>query len=114
MKTIIAGSRTIHNPVHISSATAACGWDITEVVCGGAAGVDMLGANWAQANNIHIKMFPADWNQHGKKAGYLRNAEMAQYADALILIWDGTSRGSAMMRQLAVDKGMALFEVVLD
>jgi hypothetical protein len=42
-------------------------------------------------------MFPAKWDKYGKAAGPLRNREMAAYADALILVWDGKSRGSANM-----------------
>lgn len=51
-------------------------------------------------------MFPADWNKHGKAAGPILNAEMAEVADALIAFWDGKSRGTANMIQLAKDKGL--------
>jgi hypothetical protein len=70
---------------------------VDEVVCGMAKGADMYGAKWAYSNNIPIKKFPADWNTHGKAAGPIRNQQMAEYADALIVfIWDG-SRGSIDM-----------------
>lgn len=97
MKTIIAGSRTINDPKLVHQAVKDCNWDITEVVCGGAKGIDSLGAEWAKANNIPIKLFPADWNTFGKRAGIIRNLEMACYADALIAIWDGHSRGTLHM-----------------
>jgi hypothetical protein len=68
--------------------------EITEVVCGLARGVDSLGKKWAEKNDIPVKEFPADWDRHGRKAGYLRNVEMVKYADALIAVWDGESKGT--------------------
>lgn len=49
---------------------------------------------------------PADWDGKGKAAGYIRNAEMADYADALIAFWDDESRGTGNMIALAQDKGL--------
>lgn len=62
-----------------------------------AVGVDTLGYRWAQCNNIPIKEMPANWNRDGKKAGPIRNRDMAEYADAAIVIWDGSSPGSRNM-----------------
>jgi hypothetical protein len=72
--------------------------NITEVVCGLAKGADIFGKKWAICDaKIPVKDFPADWSTHGKAAGPIRNGEMADYADGLIIfIWDG-SRGSANM-----------------
>ena len=42
-------------------------------------------------------MFLADWDQFGKSAGYKRNIQMAEHADALIAIWDGKSKGTMHM-----------------
>ena len=97
MKTIIAGSRGITDIQHIRDAVAGFDGEISEVVSGTARGVDRLGEQWAQEQSVPVARFPADWNQHGKKAGYLRNREMAAYADALIAVWDGVSRGTKNM-----------------
>lgn len=70
---------------------------VTEVVSGGAKGVDRLGEIWAKVNNIPITQFIPDWNKHGKKAAVLRNMEMADYADFGIGFWDGVSRGTKHM-----------------
>ena len=51
---------------------------------------------------------PADWDKHGKAAGPIRNAEMAEVADALIAFWDGQSRGTANMISLAKSKGLSV------
>ena len=77
-------------------------WEITEVVSGGARGVDKLGEIWAVKNDIPIRLFPANWKEHGRSAGYIRNKEMANYADALIALWDGKSAGTRHMVDLAI------------
>lgn len=113
MKTIIAGSRTIENALLVRDAALDCGWNITEVVCGKARGVDTLGEAWAVEYSVPVRFFPADWNKHGKRAGFLRNTEMAEYGEALILIWDGKSRGSKMMLDIAKRKGLKIYERVV-
>lgn len=75
--------------------------DEMEIVSGTARGADRLGENCANKYNIPIKQFPADWYTHGKKAGHLRNEEMAKYATHLIAIWDGKSKGTKNMIDLA-------------
>lgn len=109
MKVIIAGSRTIGSLEEVVAAIKASGFDITEVVCGGAQGVDQLGKFWAYNAGIPTKQFNAHWNEHGKAAGPIRNREMAAYADALILVWDGQSKGSANMLAEAERKGLKIF-----
>ena len=76
---------------------------IEEIVCGLAQGPDWQGKLWAEANNIYVKEFPADWTKYGKRAGFLRNEEMAQYSDVLIAFWDGTSKGTNHMINTALD-----------
>lgn len=74
-------------------------FDITDVVCGKAIGVDTLGEQWAILNDIPVEPFPADWNTHKKAAGPIRNMKMAEYSDAAIIIWDGKSSGTYNMIQ---------------
>ncbi len=71
-----------------------------------ARGADKLGYDWGKANNIPIAEFPADWNRYGKSAGYRRNVEMAKNADALLALWDGKSRGTRHMIEIAVCQGL--------
>lgn len=97
MKVIIAGSRSITNIDRIPVAVAKSTFDITELVCGMAHGVDTLAYVWAKRNRIPIKEFPADWKHFPRSAGYKRNEEMAIYADALIAVWDGNSKGTNHM-----------------
>lgn len=110
MKVIIAGSRTIRNYYEVSQAIQDSGFKVTEVVSGGAAGVDLLGEEWARYNGyIPVRRFPADWTKHGKAAGPIRNGEMAAYADALIEIHDGESRGTADMIRQAEKAGLLVY-----
>jgi hypothetical protein len=112
MKTIIAGTRTINSYELVRVAIHSSKFKITEVVSGGCYGVDTIGEEWARENNIPVKVFPADWNKYGKSAGPRRNEQMANYADALILIWDGDSRGSRSMLNLAYERNLAVYQYV--
>lgn len=72
-----------------------------EIVSGGARGADKLGELYAKEHNLRLKIFPADWDKYDKRAGYIRNTEMAEYANCLIAFWDGKSKGTAHMIDLA-------------
>jgi hypothetical protein len=97
MKVIIAGSRSIDDIQLVRDAVKESGWGVDEVVCGGAAGVDRLGAIWAGENKIKVTCFRAKWNLQGKSAGIIRNMKMGNYGDALIAVWDGDSHGTHHM-----------------
>lgn len=109
MKVIIAGSRDIHNYEELLVAVAKSEFTITEVVSGGARGVDALGEIWARRNMVSVKRFIPDWNLLGKPAGMVRNSQMAQYADALIALWDGKSYGTKNMIETAEKLGLKVY-----
>ena len=100
MKVIIAGSRnydidTIYETV--AKAVSDSGFVPTEIVSGGAQGIDLAGELYAERNNIPVKRFIPDWAKYGAAGGPIRNKEMSEYAEALIAVWDGTSRGTKNM-----------------
>jgi hypothetical protein len=103
MRLVIAGSRGINIPPKgIQKLCEKALIDpsmITEIVSGKARGIDTSGEVFAESKGIIIKTFPADWNKYGKGAGHIRNKQMAVYADAGILIWDGYSRGTFNMME---------------
>jgi hypothetical protein len=101
MRTIIAGSRTCDNIEALHLALSHYDFDITEIVCGKARGADTLGEIFGKDNGIKIAYYPAEWHKYGKSAGYKRNKQMAENADALICLWDGISAGSKNMIKLA-------------
>ncbi len=80
---------------------------IGEVVSGCARGADSCGEEWANKRGIPVKRFPADWGTHGKAAGYLRNRQMAEYAEAAVLFPGG--RGTASMMSEANRAGIKIF-----
>lgn len=116
MKVIIAGSRTITDENEVVQAIVDSGFMITEVISGGARGVDQIGEKWATMMDIPITKFIPDWERLGKRAGHVRNNDMALYAapsGGLILVWDGKSRGSANMLQNAATYGLRVHERVV-
>lgn len=94
-KYIIAGSREFTDFELMEKVLKE--FEISEIVCGGARGADLLGKMYGEKYNIPVKMFPANWDKFGNKAGPIRNIEMAEYADALIAFWDGKSTGTKHM-----------------
>jgi hypothetical protein len=106
MRTIVAGSREGIHYDDVLKAMETCSWTPTEIVSGKARGVDTMGEQWAKENDVPIKEFPADWDNLGRKAGTLRNCQMGDYADALVAVWDGSSRGTAHMIKYAKEKGL--------
>lgn len=127
MRVIIAGDRNIdENDLYlIEKAVEESGFKITQVFSGKAKGGDKLGEAWAKRNKVKIREFPADWKditapgavikegQYGPynaKAGFDRNQEMADYAEALIALQpNGDSSGTQDMIDRAKKKGIPIF-----
>lgn len=82
--------------------------DNVVIVSGGAKGADNLGEEYAVEKGLKLVMFPADWNAHGKSAGYIRNKQMAEYATHLIAFWDGKSKGTKHMIDLAKEYNLKI------
>ena len=97
MKVIVAGSRNIQAPYHVAQAIYSSPFSVSEIVSGGARGVDTLGEHWAYEHARPVTKFVPDWDKFGKGAGFRRNDQMAEYADALIAVWDGKSKGTEHM-----------------
>lgn len=82
--------------------------DEITVVCGQARGADTLGEQYAKEKGYDVDYYPADWAKYGRRAGYMRNEQMAQNADALAAFWDGKSRGTKSMIELAMKYGLKI------
>ena len=110
MKVIIAGGRKYQfsKADFHRLASFALQHNIKEVVSGGATGADTCGHSWANGRNIDVKQFPAKWEEYGKQAGFLRNIEMADYADALIAFKGGV--GTAHMIRIATERKLLIFD----
>ena len=82
-----------------------------EIVSGNARGADKLGERYAKEHNLPVKLFPANWDKYGKRAGYLRNQEMANYSDVLIAFWDEKSKGTKHMIDIAKKQDLTVIVV---
>lgn len=109
MKVIIAGGRDFDNYVLLLESVISSNFDITEIVSGGARGADLVGELLASDLEIPLTRFPADWTKYGRAAGPIRNSEMANYADALIAMWDGESSGTKNMIAQATKQGLGVY-----
>jgi len=109
MRVIIAGPRDFADFATLAQAVQESGFEVTEVVSGGAPGVDAMGEKWAADYGLPVKRFPADWLVWGKSAGPRRNAQMADYAEALIALRRGDSPGTANMIALAKAKRLLVY-----
>ncbi len=114
MRIIIAGSRTITDQNEIFKAIELglemlAPQDVISILSGCARGVDCVAIEFAEQNNIKYFLFPADWSRFGKSAGFRRNKLMADHADALIAIWDGKSKGTLHMINIAKTKNLQVY-----
>ena len=115
MRCIIAGGRDFSDYNRLKRIMDNCPYKITEVVCGKARGADSLGEKWALERGVHVEYFVPDWEGLGKRAGFARNADMAEYAcengsvnGLLVAFWDKNSKGTNSMIDLATKKGMVV------
>ncbi len=94
-RVLVCGSRTIDDDKLVFKILdAETEYNITELVSGGAIGVDRSAERWAFARGIKTSRWNPDWSKFGKSAGIIRNKDMVIYADAVIAIWSGVSRGT--------------------
>lgn len=78
------------------------------IISGTANGADKLGERYAMERGYKIERYPADWNKYKKAAGYRRNVQMSEVANACVVFWDGISPGSKHMIDIATNKGLPL------
>ena len=109
-RVIIAGTRTFND---YNLLKESCEYLLREsmkkqqiiIVSGHARGTDTMGERFAKEHGLPCEYYPANWQIHGRAAGPIRNKEMANNADALIAFWDGQSRGTLSMINLARKMG---------
>ena len=104
LRVIVAGGRDFTN-VNVMATALNNLQDVDHVIeiekltliCGMARGADLTAYKLFKEVGLPVEAYPADWDQHGKQAGYIRNTQMAGVADMLIAFWDGESKGTAHM-----------------
>jgi len=105
MKVGIVGSRDFKNYELFSDIMKQYLSDISWVVSGGAPGADSLAEKWAKENKKMLTIYPADWLNLGKRAGYVRNTDIVKNSDMIIAFWDGKSKGTKHTIGLAQKMG---------
>lgn len=109
MRVIVAGSRSFNDYVSVKANLDEMFDGVEEeitIISGTARGADQLGERYARENGIPLERYPAEWGKYGKRAGYLRNKQMAEKATHLVAFWDGKSRGTKHMINLAQEHGL--------
>lgn len=105
IKLIVAGSRDLADYTLVHTRLHYLLHDIDHkritIISGTARGVDRLGERFAAQYDMTLLKMPANWDKFGKSAGYRRNEEMAKRANACVIFWDGKSKGTKHMIDLA-------------
>lgn len=107
MKLAIIGSRTISN-VDLGKYIPE---GVTEIVSGGARGVDTLAAAYARQHGLTLTEFRPDYGLFGRAAPLRRNNLIVNHADAVLAIWDGKSRGTMHAINFARKMGKKVYLV---
>lgn len=107
MRILVCGSREYTDGLRIRDVLG-CYWSQNPVIVhGDARGADRIAAEVAEGLGFVTEAHPADWDRHGKRAGYVRNQEMLDTGvDRVIAFWDGESKGTKMMIDLAKKAGV--------
>ena len=103
MKVAVVGSRNINVDIEKFIPEG-----VTEIVSGGAAGIDFLAEKHADENNIPKKIFLPEYEKFGRRAPLLRNIQIVDYADMVVAIWDGKSKGTGFTVNYAKKVGKPL------
>ena len=118
MKVCVCGSRDFtnykiaHKVIYAYFTTFVEDWKVNgEIVSGCARGADSLGERFAKEYGLKCHRYPANWEKHGKSAGYIRNKEMADASDVIIAFWDGKSKGTKHMIDISVDMNKKVYVI---
>ena len=103
----IVGSRTFNDLVRLTKVMMQ--FTPKAIISGGARGADYLAKIYAQNQNIKYIEFPAEWDKYGKSAGYRRNVDIVNASDIIVAFWDGTSRGTKHIMDIAREYNKPLY-----
>lgn len=95
MRVAVVGSRTFNDYDLLRRELDKMYPNISLIVSGGAKGADSLAEKYAKEEGISTLVFRPDWNQFGKRAGFIRNKDIVTNSDTVVAFWDGKSKGTA-------------------
>lgn len=90
MKLAVVGSRSI-KAYDLSSLIPE---ETTEIISGGAVGVDTLAEQYARRHNLKLTVFLPEYDLYGRRAPFIRNRFIVEECDEVLALWDGISRGT--------------------
>ncbi|MBQ7821113.1 MAG: hypothetical protein IJ391_02385 [Clostridia bacterium] len=110
MKVAIIGSRGLS----VSDFTEYLPEGTTEIVSGGARGIDTCAKNFAMSHGLKLTEFLPEYDKYGRGATHRRNDQIIDYAEHVIAFWDGTSRGtkSVIEKCRRLGKPLTVFKTV--
>ncbi len=101
MKTAIIGSRNLT----VDDLKIYLPHNVTEIISGGAMGIDKCAREYANLNGINLTEFLPDYKKYGRAAPLYRNQEIVEYADEVVAFWDGKSKGTKYVIDICKQKG---------
>lgn len=110
MKVAVVGSRNLKNielERYISE-------NVDEIVSGGAVGVDTYAAEYANTHGIRLTEFLPQYERYGRAAPIVRNKEIVEYADQVLVFWDGSSKGTLSVIRYAEKIGKPISVIRLN
>ena len=90
MKVAIIGSRNLR----VINLEDYIPQEATEIVSGGARGIDTCAREYAKAHSLKLTEFLPEYSKYGKAAPLKRNIQIINYADEVVAFWDGKSAGT--------------------
>lgn len=109
MKIAVIGSRTLH----VENLGDYLPADTTEIISGGAKGIDTCAADYAKAHSITLTEILPDYRRYGRGAPLKRNLEIIQKADLVLAFWDMQSHGTKYVIENCKKIGVAVQVIVI-
>jgi hypothetical protein len=89
MRIAVTGSRSLESDI-----AEFIPQGITEMISGGAQGIDTIAERWADENNVPKLIIRPNYARYGKAAPLVRSRTMVRISDLIVAVWDGKSRGT--------------------
>jgi hypothetical protein len=108
MKVIVRCAKSVSDITEVAAAILASGFRPTEIVTG-LMNEELDIWHWSHDMGYMTKRIPANFFHYGDRAGDVRDAEICEYADALVALYDGQDRGTFNLIQRAQRAGIKVY-----